>query len=228
MFIFSNLATSLDGKIATASRAPFYLGTPTDRARMQVLRKKCDVLLMGASTLRAYRKFCGVRGATVPSQPANAIMSRALEGVSPDFPFFSDPALRRILFVTRPLSASRARAFGKSSEVIVLSKDRPTAPQVVQALRARGYERLLVEGGGAVMWDFASRNLIEEYNVTLTPKIVGGADAPTLVEGKGFEPSKILSLKLAKCRKIGDELYLVYRKINGSGGRAGSLSGKRR
>lgn len=217
MFVFSNLATSLDGKIATSSREPFYLGTPADRRQMQVLRKKCDILLMGAGTLRAYQKFCGVRGASAAKQPANAIVSASLEGVSPDWEFFRDPELKRILFVTSPqrLSAAHRRVFEKSSQIIDLepaTTRRPTSVQIMKALKARGYKSLLVEGGGEMMWHFASQNLIDEYNVTLTPKIVGGSESPTLVEGQGFLPHQILELKLHRCRRLGDELYLVYKK----------------
>lgn len=215
MFVFSNLATSLDGKIATSSREPFYLGTPADRRQMQVLRKKCDVLLMGAGTLRAYQKFCGVRGAPAKRQPANAIVSGSLEGVSPDWEFFRDPELKRLLFVTSPgkLSQARRRAFEKTSEIIEISSNRkPVAVQIMSALKARGFKSLLVEGGGEMMWHFASQNLIDEYNVTLTPKIVGGTESPTLVEGQGFLPSQILELKLHRCKRLGDELYLVYKK----------------
>jgi 2,5-diamino-6-(ribosylamino)-4(3H)-pyrimidinone 5'-phosphate reductase len=217
MFVFSNLATSLDGKIATASREPSFLGTPADRRQMQVLRKRCDILLMGAGTLRSYRKFCAVQGAPAKRQPANAIVSVALEGVSPQWSFFSDPGLRRLLLITSPekLSLARRRAFEKTSEIIELSKDTPRNPvaiQIIKALKSRGFEKLLVEGGGEVMWQFSSQNLIDEYNVTLTPKIVGGKHSPTLVEGVGFSPERILSLKLHRCRRLGDELYLVYRK----------------
>ena len=70
---------------------------------------------------------------------------------------------------------------------------------------------MLVEGGGEVMWHFVSQNLISEYHVTLTPKIIGGTKAPTLVDGIGFKYSKILSLKLTKVKKVRDELYLIYK-----------------
>jgi 5-amino-6-(5-phosphoribosylamino)uracil reductase len=64
------------------------------------------------------------------------------------------------------------------------------------------------------MWEFAKLNLIDEYRVTLVPKILGGADAPTMVEGEGFLPARLLQLKLVEARPVGDEVYLVYRKTS--------------
>lgn len=218
MFVFSNLATSIDGKIATANRALFHLGTTADRRQMQVLRKKADIILMGGSTLRSFKKFCGVIGRT--RQPANAIISSKLEGISPDWPFFKNPSLRRILFITQRIDSSRLRQFEKSSETVLLKKppsQKPVARQILEALSARGFERVLVEGGGGVMWDFASHNLIDEYHLTLTPRIIGGVDAPTLVDGLGFEPAQVLNLSLARFHRVGDELYLTYRKTKKRG-----------
>jgi riboflavin-specific deaminase-like protein len=213
MFVFSNLATSLDGKIATASRALLHLGTPADRAHMQILRKRADVLLMGAGTLRACRMFCGVRTASPSRQIANAILSTNLDGLDPKLPFFADPTLTRILFATGPVKAARRRALERSSEIVMLrSGGKEIASEIIEALTARGFRKLLIEGGGSVMWDFAARNRIDEYHVTLTPKIIGGVDAPTLVDGEGFGPQGILPLRLSRCRRVGDELYLTYKR----------------
>ena len=62
MLVFSNLATSLDGKIATPSRVLYPLGTAEDRRQMQRLRARSDVVVFGASSLRAYRQPCIVSG----------------------------------------------------------------------------------------------------------------------------------------------------------------------
>jgi 2,5-diamino-6-(ribosylamino)-4(3H)-pyrimidinone 5'-phosphate reductase len=107
---------------------------------------------------------------------------------------------------------ARLKEFEKTSQIFLIHAKRPAAPQIVKILLREGYRNLLVEGGGGLMWDFASKNLIDEYNVTLTPKIVGGSDSPTLVEGSGFTPAKILELKLLKSRVLGDEIYLTYGK----------------
>ena len=220
MFVFSNLATSIDGKIATTSRAYFPLGTDEDRRQMQVLRRKSDIVLFGASTLRTYKGFCGLKDAPASRQPANAIVSSSLEGISAAWPFFRDPGKRRILFVTQMPSAARLRTFQRSSEVVLLEKPtskKPVALQIVRALEDLGFKKLLVEGGGGIMWGFASQDLIDEYNVTITPRVVGGVGAPTLVDGPGLPPKGVVNLKLARCKRIGDELYLIYRKTGKRG-----------
>jgi riboflavin-specific deaminase-like protein len=224
VFVFSNLATSLDGKIATASRVHFPLGTAEDWRMMKVLRRRSDAILMGASTLRAYRKPCFAWGKAERGprrrEPMNVVVSSALEGVSPRWKFFTDPHLRRLLIVTRPVPAARLRLFERSCEIIRLApavKGSSHAPRIIRELGKLGVRRLLVEGGGGVMWDFASADLIDEYYVTLTPRILGGTEAPTLVDGAGFEPKRVVNLKLARCRRVGDELFLVYKKTGRRG-----------
>jgi riboflavin-specific deaminase-like protein len=228
MFVFSNLATSLDGKIAAADRSFFPLGTAADLRELFRLRTQCDIVLFGASTLRAFKKPCGVPQAMIAKrpakasvdrgkvthQPANAVISSSLQGLDPEWPFFTRDGFARLLVTTDRASIRRRKLFEKSCEVITLPYDRQgmRASRILEALATRGYRRVLVEGGGQVMWDFARENLIDEYHVTLTPRILGGTEAPTLVDGAGFVPSQSLNLKLKGCRKVGSELYLTYRK----------------
>jgi riboflavin-specific deaminase-like protein len=212
MFVFTNLATSIDGKIAARDRGTFLLGTPEDRRLMQVLRAQSDVVLFGASTLRTHRKPCIVRGPAangLAQQPANAVVSTRLAGVNPGWAFFRAPGFRRILFVDAKTAKTRDLArFERTCEIVPLRK--PGGPSIVRALEARGFRRLLVEGGGEVMWDFVGHDLVDEFYVTLTPWAIGGREAPTMIDGRGFSSRKALPLKLKDCRRVGDELYLVY------------------
>jgi len=50
-----------------------------------------------------------------------------------------------------------------------------------------GIRSILLEGGGTINWSFIKNNLIDEIRLTISPWIVGGKDAVSLVEGKGFE-----------------------------------------
>lgn len=218
MFVFSNLATSLDGKIATQSREHFWLGTDTDRKQMQVLRKQAQAIVMGANTLRTYKNACLAEGAT--QQPVNVVVSSALEGIKSNWPFFKEKSIERVLFVGPKASAKKIKEFQKTSQVIKLKKPtpkNPTAKQILSALDRLGLQKILVEGGGGLMWDFVSQDLIDEYHLTLTPRLIGGTESPTLVDGLGLPPKKIVNLSLEQCSIVGDELFLIYRKTGRRG-----------
>jgi riboflavin biosynthesis pyrimidine reductase len=153
-------------------------------------------------------------------QPMNVLLSSTLAGVSPRWEFFLRNDIRRILFVCPSISSTKVKTFSKTSEVIVLKKPtvkNPTALQVIGHLEKLGVQNLLIEGGGGVMWDFVKYNLIDEYHVTLTPRLLGGAQAPTLVDGEGFPGAQSLNLKLHQCKQVGDELYLIYKKSEKKG-----------
>jgi riboflavin-specific deaminase-like protein len=209
--ILSNFAMTLDGKIAPASREFAQLGTDLDWQNMLALRAEVDAVIFGATNMRAYKQF-GRAPDWAPKQPASVVISHKLAGFSTSWPFFKNPSDQRLLAVTSRLAPAVKKKFSAKSQILELSPKRPLAPQLVKALEAQGMKRLLIEGGGAIMWEFAKFNLINEYHVTLVPKILGGADAPTMVEGEGFTPKKLLNLKLVEARPIGDELYLIYRK----------------
>ena len=218
MFIFSNLATSLDGKIATHSRINFPLGTPEDHRMMSVLRAKADAIIMGASTLRTFKGPLLVQGAK--KHPINIVLSGSLNSLSPRWKFFTEPTTKKILFVGPEAPEAKIRAFEKVAVVCRLKKSTPKMPaslQIVRHLEKLGIKKLLVEGGGGLMWDFVQLNLIDEYNVTLTPRVIGGTDAPTLVDGFGFSPHQVVNLKLKSVRKVGSELFLVYSKTSRRG-----------
>jgi 2,5-diamino-6-(ribosylamino)-4(3H)-pyrimidinone 5'-phosphate reductase len=49
-----------------------------------------------------------------------------------------------------------------------------------------GLKKIIVEGGGEINWSVLKLGLVNELVVTISPVIIGGRDAKTLVEGKGF------------------------------------------
>ena len=220
--VYSNLAISLDGKINIAGKGHFPLGTREDWNEMQRLRKKADAIVFGASTLRGFKSACCVEDPRWPrsKQPVNVVLSSELKGISPRWSFFRDPRIRRILIVDKKAPLARLQLFVDSCDIIQLEsgkKSAPLATQCLVALRDRGLQSILVEGGGQVMWEFLKANELEELHLTLTPRILGGATAPTLVEGTGFTAAQVKNFELIRSKKVGDELYLTYRRRSQDG-----------
>ena len=82
--------------------------------------------------------------------------------------------------------------------------------RLLARLRERGVERLLVEGGGEMNWAFAEHGLIDELFVTVAPSLLGGRDAPTILDSSGLRQRTQLRMRLAQLHREGDELYLRY------------------
>ena len=55
-----------------------------------------------------------------------------------------------------------------------------------QQLEKMGLKKIIVEGGGEINWSVLKLGLVNELVVTISPVVIGGRDAKTLVEGKGI------------------------------------------
>jgi len=72
---------------------------------------------------------------------------------------------------------------------------------------------ILLEGGGTLNWSFIKNNLVDEMRITIAPWIVGGKDAISLVEGKGFEKMvQAPRFKLTEVVNRDNYVILKYKK----------------
>ena len=182
-WITLGMISSLDGA-ATVSGGSTGLGGPPDRAVFIALRAVADVVLVGASTVRAE----GYRSVRLPEElvawrvargmrevPAVAIVSNSLELDLSDSLLASRP-----LVVTSERGRDRRPAIRDEVELVVAGVERVDFPAALAALRARGVERVILEGGPTV--NGQTMDLIDEACVTIAPVLAGG-DGPRIVEG---------------------------------------------
>jgi len=94
--------------------------------------------------------------------------------------------------------------------VCVGERDVAMGEMLAWLVRELGVSTLLCEGGGILCAQLFAARAVDELYVTLVPRILGGADAPTLVEGAGFGPAEIPEPTLGQVERVGDELYLRY------------------
>lgn len=214
--VFSNTAISLDGRINTRERGFTSFGTRRDHAQMSRLRARADAVLVGGATFRnwphpavpdaADAAADGGRNGKGRAEPIwNVVVSRSLD--LPLTPDFLDEAAIRPLFLTRAASLDHgftAEAEGWRGE----GDDIPVAWMLAQ-LERRGVQRLLVEAGGDLLFQFLAAGAIDEMFVTLCPLVAGGP-APGLADGAGFDFDGMPRLRLRSAEAIGDEVFLHY------------------
>ena len=214
MRVFSNLAVSIDGKIADRNRPTQPLGTPYDRRTMAVVRRDADVIVVGANTLRAHPKSFRVKGPGGKKSfvPVNAVLTASGE-LDPKMPFWEESDVIRFVFTTkrgfeRALENVRDRAF-----VVVAGEDKLDPKAVLDRLKASDLHNVLIEGGGETVALFLEAKLLQEMYVTITPWILGGRENPSLTGGEGLVPWT--KLKIHKMKRVKEEIYL-HLKVKGA------------
>lgn len=184
-WVRANMVASLDGAAQAGDGLSDGLSSPGDKRVFKVLRALADVVLVGASTVRkeGYRPprpnpaYAPAREAAGrPPVPVIAIASRGLE-LDFSAPLFTE-ALVPTVVLTGPASdpdrLARARAV---ADVVVAGG--PGAAGVdpgaaVDALAARGWTRILTEGGPHLLGQLVAAGRLDELCLTLGPLLVGG------------------------------------------------------
>ena len=213
MKIVSNTAISLDGRINTRERRFGFFGTARDHARMSRLRAEADAVLVGGNTFRNWPHPAlpdpADRG-RLRGRPWNVIVSGTLD--VPLTPEYLGEAAIRPLFLTH--AASLRPGFGAEAEGWTGEGSHLPISWVLEQIARRGVERLLVEAGGDLLFQFLAADALDEMHVTLCPLLVGGP-APSLVDGAGFDFADLRRLRLLSCEQEGDELFLHYGAARG-------------
>jgi len=218
-FVLINMAATVDGKITSAAREYPRFTSPADRRRMDRLRAGADAILVGAGTARADDPTWHVRDEEMRRLRADLGkppgLLRVLLSSSADVPpasrFFEDePGGARVVATVDEAPAERVAALAGKAEVWRCGHARVRIAELLQRLAQRGVERLLVEGGGEVNWQFVDGGWVDELFVTVAPRLLGGRDAPTLLEGAGRAMARQVRLSLVELEREGDELYCRY------------------
>lgn len=208
--IILSAAISLDGKIAAVG-GDSSLSSPTDRRRVHMLRSRADAILIGRGTqenddpLLTSRVKGGRNPLRVVLDSRGAISSESkILRTSDQIP--------TIIAVAEEVTEENMLRLKKAgSDVVVCGQGRVDIEMVLALLYERGVRLLLVEGGGVVNWHLLSKGLVDEVIVTVTPYLVGGEAAASLVRGQGFwSVAESSRLNLRSVSRHGDEVILEY------------------
>lgn len=214
-----NFAVSVDGRITTRTREHVALAGENDRRLMDELRVHADAVIVGAGTVRhdghpMRLRYDDLRKKRIakrlPIHPVNVVLTRSLD-LSPRSRFFADNDISRIIFTTSWAPKAHVQRFSQLAEVVVLPGSDIDPKRVMTELRRRGLKRVLLEGGGEVHFSFAKAGLVGDLFVTVTPRLIGGKEAPSLLDGEGFLWKDHIGLKLVSSQRKGEEVFLHYR-----------------
>jgi len=207
--IFS-AAITLDGKLATRT-GDSRLSSKKDKIRVHKLRSKVDAILIGKNTVEIDDPLLSVHNIR-KKNPIRIILDSNATIHTNSKILRTCSRIPTIIAVSKKAPKKNLQKLEKFPvQVIVCGNYTVNIKKLLGILKKKGIKNVLVEGGGTTNWAFVKGNLVDEAMITITPYLVGGINATTLVDGDGFSTiAKSVKLKLKNVTKTKNEVILHY------------------
>ncbi len=207
------LATSLDGRIATASGESRWITGPDARRDVHLLRARHDAVLVGGGTARADDPDLTVRDLGIGHQPVRIVAARRL-----DLPetgrlaqTAGDPPLWLCHAPGAPASAWQER--GARTFDIPLDGQGLDVRAMMAALGGAGLTRVLCEGGGRLAASLLDAGLVDEVVLYTAGLAIGGDGRAAIAGLAGHELSHLPRFERIDCRPLGQDIRQRWRPL---------------
>ncbi len=208
-FVFINIAMSADGKISTRERRQVKISGTGDFARVDRIKAESDAIMVGIGTVladdpsltvKSPELRAGRRAAGRDEHPIRVVVDSAGR-TPPGADILHKGTGRRIVAVSRTAPRERVEALKGHADVIVAGDETVDLAALLAELHRRGVRRLMVEGGGTLIWALFEQGLVDELQTFIGNMVIGGADAPTPADGAGY----LREADFVRLRMIGTE-----------------------
>ncbi|MEE2679289.1 MAG: bifunctional diaminohydroxyphosphoribosylaminopyrimidine deaminase/5-amino-6-(5-phosphoribosylamino)uracil reductase RibD [Myxococcota bacterium] len=211
-FVMLKLASSLDGRIATARGESRWITGPESRAAVHRLRARVDALVIGAATARADDpELTARRGDTVVHWPVRVVAD----------PDLSVPATARLYAATageawalcgsRPPAARRRALEARGARVLPVRRVGRSLDlrAGLRRLARAGLSEILVEGGGQLAASLLRAGLVDELHWFTAPRLLGGDARPALGALDVRKLARSPQLAELRVKRLGDDVHWV-------------------
>ncbi|UPM53624.1 bifunctional diaminohydroxyphosphoribosylaminopyrimidine deaminase/5-amino-6-(5-phosphoribosylamino)uracil reductase RibD [Gottfriedia acidiceleris] len=217
-FVVMKSASTLDGKIATHSSDSKWITSAEARNDVHQLRNEISAILVGVNTVLKDNPELTTR---IPNgrHPVRVILDSTLK-IPLESKVVTDQQAATWIFTSQKHSEQKRSELENLGVKVFVTSDlnRVDLNEMLKVLGEHSISSLLVEGGGEVNASFMSQNLVDKVIVYLAPKLIGGKNAPTFLEGTGLDKmGQAIELEEIELTKIGpDYKFIGYPKYTTS------------
>ena len=226
-YVILNMVESLDGR-ATIEGNERGLGSTVDQGLMRELRVHADVVVNGASTLRASGTSPRLGNSALEAIRIERGKSRSPYGAvlsqSGDLPldrlFFTSTEFQAYVYLSSAASEERRAAIEATGRGVIVVPEGDEVRSMLAHMRTElGASLALVEGGPTLNGALLEAGFVDEIFVTLGPVLVGGRDPLTIIHQqreRSNDGTRHLRLLHAHANPDTNEVYLRYRLVPAS------------
>ncbi len=212
-FVTLKLASTLDGRIATATGESRWITGPEARAHVHLLRLSHDAVLVGSGTARADDPELTVRGLGHTRQPLRLLLDSRLSH-SPASRLGQTARQHPVWLLHGPQAAAAARdawaATGARLIECAEAAGHLDLPATFRMLAAEGLTRILCEGGGQLAAQLIRAQLVDDLALYQAGCLIGADGTPAL------GPLGLTALtdaprpRLVESRTLGADLFSLW------------------
>ncbi len=208
-FVHVKLAMSLDGRISLGRSMSTALSGKETLARVHQFRHEHDAILVGGNTAFVDNPSLTDRSGRSRRRPLVRIVldnrlripiDSTLSTTSSEFP---------TIVISNSSDVGKVDAL-RNRGVDVVRQDARDLVGVLEALRERELQSVLVEGGTEVAGAFRDASLVDKVSLMMSPRIIGGVDAPFAFGGRGAASIKEAApLRDVSVERRGDDIEIT-------------------
>ena len=205
-------AMSLDGKIATFTGASQWITGEAARHRVHEYRDVYDGILAGIGTVLADDPSLTTRLEGGTGKNPVRIITDSMARTPLGSRLLTDGAAPVLIAVTEAAPKESVEALKSAGAEIIVAGPGPQVDMalLMRALGEREITSVFVEGGGTVNFSLLKAGLVDKVYAFVAPKIIGGREAKTPVEGEGFaELSEAAELIRLEAETVGRDVLLT-------------------
>lgn len=218
-YVVLKSAMTLDGKIASNIGASRWITGPIARAYVHRLRARLGAVMVGIGTALADDPMLDIRrvhSAKPAGPPPLRIVADSRLRLPLDARLVRTAREAPLLVACRddadPAKVAALRAAGADVAAIPSEGRGVDIAILMEELGARGVSGILLEGGGELAFSALDAGAVDEVITFVAPKILGGREAPTPVEGAGYAtPAGALAVAGLTARRCGPDVLLSGR-----------------
>ncbi|WP_049923688.1 2,5-diamino-6-(ribosylamino)-4(3H)-pyrimidinone 5'-phosphate reductase [Halopiger djelfimassiliensis] len=221
MHVVVNAAMSADGKLSSRRREQIAISGEADFERVDRLRADSDAVVVGVGTVLADDPHLTVKDETLrdrrledgrSEQPARVVVDSNAR--TPTDAAVLDDAATTYLCLSESAPVDQRMPLADRAELVTAGADRVDLLHAFAALQEQGLERVMVEGGGELIFSLFEAGLVDELRAFVGPTVIGGRDAPTLADGEGFVEG-FPALSLDDVERLDDGVLLCWSVTDG-------------
>ena len=222
------LAISIDGKISLETNIPARFSSAADLAHLEQQISRCDAIIFGANTLRAYGTSLVIKKPELLEQrkqnqqlpqPLNIVCSPS-GNLDPRWRFFSQP-LPRALLTTKKGKINWQQISQQSDhdtsenelfEQYFIQTEPIDWQYFFSQLKNINYHKIGILGGSQLIFSLLKQKLIDDIWLTICPLIIAKSSSPSLlsIPCNETEFNLPIALELLEMKQIDQEIFVHY------------------